>query len=133
MIRIGSMPMVFQWLSYLDYIRFGISASLIDIYGFGRCTVHSAQNQSHWMDSISEEQLLQIYSSDKIDSELLISSVGSLMGSLVNTEEDRSSIMKKFDLIEPDYYFAQVMLYTHIIFFRAATYFIILKKIDMAS
>ena len=135
LIRISSMPMVFQWLTYFNYLRFGITSSLIDIYGLGRCADQSLGNvnQTHWTDLISAEQMLQIYSSDQLDPDALVSTVDSLVGNFGNISDNRSIVFKSYGLYDQDYPFSILMLFIHIIVYRLLTYLIILRKIDLNS
>ena len=77
------MPRVLAWLTYANYMRFGITASMIDVFGLGRCPKLSPEDAvSHWTDTITEDQMLQIYGSDKINADLLISSLDSINRSI---------------------------------------------------
>ncbi|CAG2100166.1 unnamed protein product, partial [Medioppia subpectinata] len=63
LIKLNAMPFAFQALSYLNYIRFGLAAVLINSYGFNRCEaeVVSANHTINIMDEIPADKLMAIY------------------------------------------------------------------------
>src|SRR6185437_9742336 len=124
------MPIYFQWLTNINYIRFGLTSCLINSYGFGRCDQEvGAQNGTfNILDAIPGDKLMEIASSDKIDSQLLLKSMNSLITG--NKEgENISIIMDMFLLTDSDYYFCIFMLFIHNIIYRSLTYYVILKKV----
>lgn len=129
---IQRMPVYFRWLTYLNYIRFGLEATLINSYGFDRCAHTSGpQNQTDFFNSIPTEKMLEIYSSDEIDADLLVKSVDAFVNGIIDS--DRSLILKLLDITDSDYGFAIAMLAIHFLFYRTLTYLIVLAKIRSRS
>lgn len=130
MIRVSAMPLVFQWITGLNFFRYGLVAILVNSYGFGRCQQSAEQNETDITELIPEEKILEIYSSEVIDSDLLMTTVSQL---IAGVKKSRGIVMEHFDLIDFDYFWAVIMLFTHMIAFRFITYKIIQMKINSKS
>ena len=131
MISVDLMPTAFKMLTYLNYLRFGVVASLTNSYGFGRCSELEI-NQTKITDMIPPDKALEILSSDKIDSELVVSTVTSLMSGAFGKDK-RSEVLRQFNLYDSDYLVAIIMLVFHLIFYRYCTYLAIKSKIKAKS
>ena len=46
MIRLENMPFYFRYMSYLNYIRYAAEATIIDVYGFDRCSSTAINNNT---------------------------------------------------------------------------------------
>lgn len=133
MIRLHIVPFYFRWLSYADYMRFGVVSALINSYGFDRCSevLSSKTNETDMVAMISPEKLLEVYSSDKIDAELLMSTLDSIFNGI--SDKTKSVVMSNFQLEDSDYYFSIMMLFIHLIIIRSVSYFVIVSKIRAKS
>ena len=131
MIPIDLMPPIFKMLTYLNYIRFGLMASLLNSYGFGRCS-ESELNQTKITDMVPPDKALEILSSDKIDAELVISSLQLVLSGAFG-EDRRSELLRQFNILESDYLLSIIMLVFHLFFYRYCTYLTIRSKIKAKS
>lgn len=130
--RLDRMPTPFQWLSNFNYLRFSLQSTLINSYGFGRCAQSSSGfNRTSFLDLVSDEKLLSIYASDKINVEMLVKIIDSVLNGII--DEERSLIMMASNLTDNDYFTAIPMLFVHIAVYRCLTYFFIIKKIRSRS
>ena len=129
MVRIVTMPFYFRYLTYFNYMRYGIEAALIDIYGFERCSADVPFDNStlNLLDAIPTEKMLQIFASDKINVETLVTTVNSLMGGF--DKENHSIVMEFFNYKDNEYYIAIAVLLFNFICLRGLTYFFILRKV----
>ena len=129
---IRRMPLFLQWLTNLNYIRFSLESTIINSYGFDRCSQTSdAVNQTSFVDQIPAEKLLEVYSSDKIDADLLMKSIDDVMIGI--TGSDRSVVMSLLNVSDDDYQTGIVTLFLHFLFYRVLTYFVIMNKIRSGS
>ena len=127
--RVEVMPIYLRYLTSVNYIRFSLVSSLINSYGFDRCKeTYVEQNQTDFLDIIPPEKMLEIYSSDKINSDALISTMKSVLNGV--SEDDRSVVLSHFKLNDSDYYSSIFMLFFHLILYRTLTYLTIRRKIQ---
>ena len=128
MISVKNMPEPFQWLTYINFIRFGLQAGIADIYGFDRCmgrTLNSNTSQS--TDFIPKDKINEILSSDKLNGKAVMTTLSLLGGQVFNDTE--SAIMKKLEFVDNDLYFGIGMLSLLMVLFKTITYFVLLRKV----
>ena len=111
------MPTMFRFISYFNYVRYGLEATLIDVYGFDRCAAQSTNDTINVMDAIPMEKMLEIYGSEKIDADSLVKSIDSLM---IGSERSDSIILDNFDLDQFEFY-------------RAIVYYLIIHQLHIIS
>lgn len=132
MLRVEVMPVYFQWMTQINYIRFSLVSSLLNSYGFGRCEDEFvATNQTDFLELIPPEKLLEIYGSDRINSDHLISAMKVIVNGIGS--DPRSVVLTQFNLQDSDYYYSIVMLFFHYFLYRGITYFVIKSKIKLLS
>jgi len=112
-------------------MRFGLESSLIDIYGFGRCEQLAVHNKTELTDIIPVSAMIQIYASDLVDTDALLSILKLFTGD--NLDQTKSSVLDGFQLEDSDFYFSIAMLTISIIFYKVFTYFFILSKVKSRS
>lgn len=128
MIRVKMMPPVFRYLSYFNYIRYGLESMLIDVYGFDRCSALTTNTTVDVMDAIPMEKMLELYGSGKVDVDSLASSVDSLM---IGSHRKDSIILDHFDLGPFEFYRAIVLLVINFLLFRVITYYLLVRKTNI--
>ncbi|CAG2176624.1 unnamed protein product, partial [Oppiella nova] len=99
MVELDKMPFYFRYFAYINYVKYGMDTTLINIYGFDRCSAEGVERNDTFniMDAIPPEKMMQIYSSDKIDVEKIMSTVGGLMTGILD-EDNHSFILSYFKL-----------------------------------
>jgi hypothetical protein len=129
LIRIDSMPEYLRWPSYVNYFRYGFNSLVVDVYGFGRCdkSPDLSHNKTNWIEAIPMPTLIEIYTSDKVNVEALLSALKVFTGEDFNQTE--SIGLTFFDLEDYNLYEGIVGLIVLMIAFRVLTYFFILKKV----
>ena len=130
--RLDQMPTYFKWLSNFNYLRFSLQSTIINSYGMGRCAETSVGvNVTTFMDFVPDEKMLEIYASDKINVDLLVGVIDSVMNGIIDAEH--SIIMIASNLRDSDLYWAIPIMIMHIVFYRWVTYMVITKRIQSKS
>ena len=98
----------------------------------GRCAETSVGvNVTTFMDFVPDEKMLEIYASDKINVDLLVGVIDSVMNGIIDAEH--SIIMIASNLRDSDLYWAIPIMLMHIVFYRWVTYMVITKRIQSKS
>ena len=130
MVKLETMPFYFRYLSYLNFIKYGLDSTLINIYGFGRCDKPLDNNGIKPMDimnMIPEDKLMTIMSSDKIDASALLEGINAVMNGI--SDNNYSIVLDHFKLENYNYFISIFMLLFNFIIFRVLTYYLILRKV----
>jgi len=129
MIPIDQMPQYFQWLSYVNYIRFSLESSIADIYGFGRCedSIVSNLTISDLTEAIPKSVMDQISNSNVINANAFLSTLNYFSGEVSN--ETQSIALINYGLNDDNLYEGIILLVIIMIAYRIFTYLFLLRKI----
>jgi len=129
MLPINEMPDYFRWISWGNFMRFGLESSVADIYGYDRCgeTSHMVHNKTDWTKVIPMSAMMEIYNSEVINTNALVSTLNFFSGEVSN--QTQSIALVKFGYTDSNLYEGIAMLLLIMTAYKILTYFFLWKKV----
>lgn len=132
--RIDDMPNYLRWISYTDYIRFGMESSLPTVYGYDRCLkVSKEAEQIDWLSMIPTKAIERIVSdynnnvTKAVNPTQLLGLIELISGK--EGEDTMSIAMTSFGVDDDNLYKGIAMLVVLVLGFYTVTYLFLFKKV----
>lgn len=133
MIKSYTMPDVFRWFSFANYVRFSLESSIVTIYGYDRCDPNVTPNYTapDFGSLLPPIDPFDPNSTLGFDPFALMNVLSFFSGEV--TSDTKSIALINYGLEDDDLYKGLGILVLQIAVYRVITYFVLLWKVKSIS